>query len=107
MPGTTMGAAGAMAAAAAQCKLHATVDPRDAMLKSEPLMLAVGSQKDLLMPQIVLDWMDENQFAESHDGWHLVRKWDQTCRKSNATTCSASARLTNQGLERAATASRS
>ena len=96
------GAAGTMAAAAAACKLHATLDARDAMLKSEPMMLAVGSQKDLLMPQIVLDWMNENQFAESHDGWHLVRKWDQTCRKSNATTCTGSARLTNQGLERAA-----
>ncbi|MET0390062.1 MAG: hypothetical protein ABW321_29090 [Polyangiales bacterium] len=90
-----------MMMAAHQCKLHTPVDPRDAMLKSEPMIMTFGLQQDTLMPQIVLDWMDENEFAEAHDGWHLVRKWDQTCRKSNATTCTAAGRLTRQGLTRA------
>jgi hypothetical protein len=99
------GAAGGMspmmAAAAMQCKLHAEPDPRDEMLTDAPLEMTVGVTKDLLVPQIVLDWMDERQFAESHDGWHLVRKWDQSCRKSNATTCSGVTRLMQQGLTRA------
>ncbi|HKU39370.1 MAG TPA: hypothetical protein VJR89_14530 [Polyangiales bacterium] len=90
-----------MEAAMHACKLHTTADPRDAMLTNEPLIMNIGASKDTLMPQIVLDWMNEYQFAESHDGWHLVRKWDQTCRKSNATTCAAAMRLVNQGLSRA------
>jgi len=99
MHGATAGAGSADAAAL--CALKAPADPRDAMLTSEPQIIKVGSQQDTLVPQIVLDWMDEHQFAESHDGWHLVRKWDQTCRKSNATTCAAAERLVKQGLSRA------
>jgi hypothetical protein len=89
---TGAGGSGAMMAmAAAQCKLQATVDPRDEMLTDAPLMMTVGAQTDLLMPQLVLDWMIETQFAEAHDAWHLVRKWDQSCRKSNATASSCTA----------------
>jgi hypothetical protein len=87
--------------AMSQCKLHATQDPRDEMLTDKGQEVTAGIEKDVLMPQLVLDWMDENQFAEAHDGWHLVRKWDQTCRKSNATTCTAAKRLEDQGLKRA------
>lgn len=83
------------------CKLHAAADPRDAMLTDKGMEITVGLEKDVLMPQLVLDWMDEYQFAEAHDGWHLVRKWDQTCRKSNATSCTAAKRLEDQGLKRA------
>jgi hypothetical protein len=85
----------------AQCRLHASLDARDAMLTDEPMMVSAGFEQDVLLPQLVLDWMDEYQFAEAHDGWHLVRKWDQTCRMSNATTCAASGALTRQGLHRA------
>src|SRR5262245_35323369 len=99
---TTPGMTPMMEAAMHACKLHTTADPRDAMLTNDPLIMTVGGQKDTLMPQLVLDWMNEEQFAEAHDGWHLVRKWDQTCRKSNATTCTAANRLVNQGLSRAA-----
>ena len=95
-----MGGMGAQAMAA--CTLHGTPDPRDDKLTGEPLTMNVGVDKDLLVPQLVLDWMNEQQFAESHDGWHLVRKWDQTCRKSNATSgCAAAQRLVSQGLSRA------
>jgi hypothetical protein len=101
------GAAGSgamMAMAANACKLQAKLDPRDEMLTDEPLMMTVGIDQDLLVPQLVLDWMAENQFAEAHDAWHLVRKWDQSCRKSNATasSCAAAQRLVSQGLSRAA-----
>ena len=91
-----------MDAAADHCALHAEPDSRDAMLTGEPMMVTAGFSQDLLLPQIVLDWMDELQFAEAHDGWHLVRKWDQSCRQSNApTSCAAAQRLLDQGLERA------
>jgi hypothetical protein len=97
-----MGAAG-MSAAAMECLLHGDVDARDDQLTDDPLVTTVGATKDLLVPQLVLDWMDENQFAQAHDGWHLVRKWDQSCRKSNATaaTCAAAQTLANEGLSRA------
>lgn len=91
-----------MAPAGKQCRLQVVADPRDEMLTDEPLEIDAGFEKDYLVPQIVLDWMDENEFAESHDGWHLVRKWDQSCRQSNATSgCSATRNLVSQGLERA------
>jgi hypothetical protein len=96
------GAAG-MSAAEMHCLLHADVDARDDQLTNDPLVKTVGVTKDLLVPQLVLDWMDENEFAQAHDGWHLVRKWDQSCRKSNATadTCVAAQTLVKQGLFRA------
>jgi hypothetical protein len=85
------------------CPLHFAADPRDEQLPNEPLTQTVGLSKDLLVPQLVLNWMDENEFAQAHDGWHLARKWDQSCRKSNATeaSCAAAQRLAAQGLTRA------
>jgi len=94
---------GSMSAAQMHCLYEHNVDPRDEMLTNEPLMHTSGSQKDLLVPQIVLDWMAEREFESAHDAWHLVRKWDQSCLKSNATasSCRAAQRLLDQGLERA------
>lgn len=84
------------------CLLKHAYDPRDEMLTNEPLVWEGGGSKDLLVPQIVLDWMLENEFESAHDGWHLVRKWDQSCLQSNApATCRAASRLVMQGLERA------
>jgi hypothetical protein len=84
------------------CLLKTSVDPRDEMLTNEPLVWEGAGGKDLLVPQIVLDWMAENEFESAHDGWHLVRKWDQSCLQSNApATCRAAQRLVSQGLERA------
>lgn len=85
------------------CPLHLGADPRDAELSDEPLVKQVGTTRDLLVPQPVLDWMAENQFEAAHDAWHLVRKWDQGCRKSNASAdgCVSAQRLVAQGLWRA------
>jgi hypothetical protein len=91
-----------MMTAAAQCRLQVIADPRDEKLSNEPMKVQAAFDTDLLEPQIVLDWMDENEFAQAHDGWHLVRKWDQTCRMSNAPAdCLTAQNLTSQGLERA------
>ena len=85
------------------CPLHTGVDPRDDQLANEPIQIDLGSARDLALPQGVLDWMAENQFEAAHDGWHLVRKWDQGCRKSNAAaeSCASAQRLVSQGLWRA------
>jgi hypothetical protein len=107
------GAAGAMSAAAGHdaamghtgidCLIKNSVDARDDKLTDEPLVWEGSGQKDLLVPQLVLDWMGENEFESAHDGWHLVRKWDQSCFQSNASadTCLGAQRLQSQGLERA------
>ncbi len=102
--GHTAGTMGmAMNPAMQHCIIQPKPDPRDDMLTGEPRELAVGASRDLLVPELVEAWMDENEFAESHDAWHLVRKWDQGCRRSNATGegCSAARRLMQQKLERA------
>lgn len=85
------------------CLWKVSVDPRDEMLTDDPLVWEGVGGKDLLVPQLVLDWMEENEFESSHDGWHLVRKWDQSCLQSNASasSCRAAKRLQDQGLERA------
>lgn len=85
------------------CLWKVSVDPRDEMLTNDPLVWEGAGGNDLLVPQIVLDWMEENEFESSHDGWHLVRKWDQSCLQSNASasSCRAAKRLQDQGLERA------
>lgn len=93
-----------MSHAEMSCLLTTSVDPRDEMLTNEPLVWeSPTGGKDLLVPQLVLDWMGENEFESAHDGWHLVRKWDQSCLQSNASasTCRAAQRLQMQGLERA------
>ena len=85
------------------CSSLPGADPRDALLTGQPREIMVGQSKDLLVPELVEKWMDENEFAEAHDGWHLVRKWDQGCRRSNAAAegCAAAQRLLAQGLKRA------
>ena len=90
-------------AAAQHCRAPAHPDARDDQLASVPTELAVGRSKDLLLPKGVLDWMAEHEMAPAHDAWHLIRRWDQNCRKSNAPAegCAAAQRLEAQGLWRA------
>ena len=92
---------GSMSAAEMHCLLETHLDPRDEMLTGEPLTYTSGSNKDLLVPQLVLDWMAENEFESAHDGWHLVRKWDQSCLKSNASASSCRSRLFTCGRDSA------
>ncbi|MET0343941.1 MAG: hypothetical protein ABW252_23200 [Polyangiales bacterium] len=87
------------------CRGPGQPDPRDGQITTgdAAVILQVGSNRDVTLPPQVLDWMKDTQHAEAHDGWHLVRRWDQGCRKSNAPAqgCSAAQRLLNQGLWRA------
>ncbi|HEX6241602.1 MAG TPA: hypothetical protein VFZ61_11930, partial [Polyangiales bacterium] len=97
------GDAGTLDPAMKHCLTLPSPDPRDEMLTGQPREITVRSSRDLLVPELVEKWMDENEFAQAHDGWHLVRKWDQGCRKSNAAAegCAAAQRLLAQGLTRA------
>lgn len=87
------------------CPMHMSADARDDQLPNEPQTLEIGTSgaRDLVLPQGVLDWMAEHQFEAAHDGWHLVRKWDQACRQSHAAVedCAPAQRLVSQGLWRA------
>lgn len=87
------------------CRGPATPDPRDSQITTgdKAVIIQTPGGQDVGLPPQVLEWMKERQFAEAHDGWHLVRRWDQGCRKSNAPAqgCAAAQRLLNQGLWRA------
>lgn len=78
-------------------------DPRDNELTGKPDIVKVGNSQDTMLPKPVLDWMKEREWDESHDGWHLIRLWDQGCRKSNASGegCASAQRLVSKGLWRA------
>jgi hypothetical protein len=80
------------------------VDPRDNLLTGDPLAVDVaGGGRDLLEPQLVLDWMAEHEWEQSHDDWHNIRRWDAGCKKSNAPAdgCPAAQALLAKGLWRA------
>jgi hypothetical protein len=86
------------------CSYHGAPDPRDEMITSNnAVVVGTGSNQDTRLPQVVVDWMKEREFAEAHDAWHLIRRWDQGCRKSNAPAagCRSAERLEADGLWRA------
>lgn len=41
--------------------------------------------RDLRMPPGVVEWLTEQGWAQQHDDWHRIRRWDQGCGRSNAT----------------------
>ncbi|MDX2010160.1 MAG: hypothetical protein SFW67_08225 [Myxococcaceae bacterium] len=81
----------------------AEADPRDATLSAPLQAVRVGSNQDVALPDVMLDWLDEQGWPQQHDDWHNVRRWDQGCRKSNATAddCANARRLADRGLARA------
>jgi hypothetical protein len=88
----------------AACKYQGAPDPRDEMIRdTKPVIITAGRSQDTMLPDVVIAWMKEREFAESHDAWHLIRRWDQGCRKSNAPAagCRSAERFESQGLWRA------
>jgi len=86
------------------CSYHGSPDARDDTIKdSKAVVVSAGSSQDTLLPDVVIDWMKEREFAEAHDAWHIIRRWDQGCRKSNAAAagCRSAERLQANGLWRA------
>jgi hypothetical protein len=85
------------------CIGRARPDPRDRDIPRQPTVIDVGQTQDLLLPDGMLAWMREHEFLEAHEGWHLVRRWDQGCRESYASAddCPSAQRLVDRGLWRA------
>ncbi|HKU44319.1 MAG TPA: hypothetical protein VJR89_39440 [Polyangiales bacterium] len=85
------------------CHAHGGADPRDATLDPAPVLLAVGSAQDVLMPQPIIDWMEEQGWIPAHDSWHSQRRWDARCDLSFASAegCTFAERLAAEGLWRA------
>ena len=88
------------------CSMEMPPDPRDSLIESTapvPWMSESGTAQDVLMPQPVLDWINERGMNEAHDAWHATRRWDQTCNVSNAPaeSCSFGRSLISRNLFRA------
>src|SRR5262245_4673182 len=82
------------------CRAGYPPDERDDQLTGEPLVVEMpDGSRDLLVPQLVLDWMAEHAWEQSHDDWHNIRNWDSGCRKSNAPAegCPSAQRLLSLG----------
>lgn len=96
----------------AHCRNGFERDGRDGQFASQPDIVTVRSAatggtatdvRDTLMPEPVLDWLYEHGWQQQHDDWHNVRRWDQSCRQSNAPAqgCSYAEGLLGRGLWRA------
>jgi hypothetical protein len=67
------------------CAMDMPADPRDAMLTSSaPVAWTNGRARDVLLPQSVIDWLDERELSAAHDAWHATRRWDDLCDASTA-----------------------
>lgn len=89
--------------AAMRCMHDLSADPRDATLDPTPRTIWVGFNRDLLLPQPVLDWLAEHELEAEHDAWHATRRWDSVCGVSFASVegCDFAQQLTAAGLLRA------
>jgi hypothetical protein len=85
------------------CTMDMPADPRDATLDPAPVTVWVGWSRDVLLPQPIVDWLNELGLQQVHDAWHTTRRWDQICGSSfaSAATCDYAQQLTASGLWRA------
>jgi len=67
------------------CEMNMPADPRDSMLESSaPVEWTSGRSRDVLLPQLVIDWINELELPAAHDAWHATRHWDDLCGASLA-----------------------
>jgi len=67
------------------CEMDMPADPRDSMLESSaPVEWTSGRSRDVLLPQLVIDWINELELPAAHDAWHATRRWDDLCGASLA-----------------------
>ncbi len=86
------------------CSMVMPADPRDEFIaSSEPVVWRSNRARDVLLPQIVIDWMDELELQEAHNAWHTTRRWDDICGESFARfeDCDFAQSLVAEGLWRA------
>jgi hypothetical protein len=81
MAGTTGGTAGAGGTTGGamsshdHCRDGYPADPRNSQISSQPdEWKATNGEIDLVLPKLVLDWMAESVWTESHDAWHNIRR---------------------------------
>ena len=87
-----------------RCHHTYRMDPRDAALDSTPRIVTVGfSSRDVLLPQAVVDWLDELGLETAHNDWHSERRWDSVCGVSfaSASDCAFAQQLVAAGRQRA------
>jgi hypothetical protein len=71
------------------CAMEMPADPRDSMIESsEPVIWSSGRSRDVLLPQPVIDWINEQGLQEAHNAWHMTRRWDDLCGTSFAPAAS-------------------
>lgn len=106
----------------AHCVSGYSADPRDATPGLTAKVLVVDARdpanpeddvRDISLPEEMVAWLDEQGWPQQHDDWHNVRRWDQGCRRSNATVegpdgvlgtaddCANARRMADRGLSRA------
>lgn len=66
------------------CREGYAVDARDVGLPGTPLRYDLGSGRvDMLVPEAVQQWMQEQHWPRMYDSWHAVRRFDYYCGQSN------------------------
>lgn len=96
-----------------QCGQSYPKDPRDDTMTGELVRVVTNDngtpdepsddQYDVLLPQEMLDWLEEQNWIQEHGDWHAIRRWDQGCQRSTSGgSCQSTDALTARGLSRAA-----
>jgi hypothetical protein len=87
-------------------------DPRDDTMTGELVRVVTNDngtpsdpsddQYDVLLPQEMLDWLNEQNWIQEHGDWHNVRRWDQGCQRfAPDTPCQNNEAMIARGLSRA------
>lgn len=93
----------------AQCTEALAPDPRDDTMTGELVRIVTNDnqtpndpsddQYDLLVPQEMLDWLEEQNWIQEHGDWHAVRRCDQSCARATADgLCQAEEALKARGI---------
>jgi hypothetical protein len=95
------------------CSQPYAEDPRDSTMTGE-LVRIVTSDNDtpddpsddpyeLQLPREILDWLKEQNWIQEHGDWHNIRRWDQSCARTEpGASCAVADAMTKRGLARAA-----
>jgi hypothetical protein len=92
-----------------QCGDPYPKDPRDDTMTGELVRVltddngtpddASDDEYDLLLPQEMLDWLNEQDWVQEHGDWHNIRRCTMGCQRTQAgTPCQSMEALTSRGL---------
>jgi hypothetical protein len=94
------------------CSQPYAEDPRDSTMTGELVRIVTSDngtpddpsddQYELQLPQEILDWLQEQNWIQEHGDWHNIRRWDQSCARTEpGASCEVADAMTNRGLSRA------